>query len=72
MTPFSIAGVQMRVSAIHDNLAEMQHRLEMLMMRYPWVQMVVFSELCAYGPNPAFAVPAEMPNSYGRNGNILR
>jgi predicted amidohydrolase len=34
-----------------DNLPEMAKRLDLLMYLYPWVEMVVFSELCAYGPN---------------------
>lgn len=55
MTPFAIAGVQMRVSATSENLSEMRRRLDLLMARYPWVQMVVFSELCAFGSSPAHA-----------------
>jgi predicted amidohydrolase len=55
MTPFAIAGIQMHVSADHDNLAAMGHRLDMLMARFPWVQMVVFSELAAFGPLPIHA-----------------
>ncbi len=50
MVPFAIAGIQMRVSATHSNIPTMQHRLDTLMAIYPWVQMVVFSELCAFGP----------------------
>ena len=52
MTPFAIAGVQMRVSGVQDNVPEMRNRLDALMLRYPWVQMVVFSELAAFGPSP--------------------
>ncbi len=55
MIPFSIAGVQMHVSAVTSNLPGMDERLNILMMRYPWVQMVVFSELCAFGPSPEHA-----------------
>jgi predicted amidohydrolase len=50
MKPFSIAGIQMTVSASHSNVATMLSQLDVLMAVYPWVQMVVFSELCAYGP----------------------
>jgi predicted amidohydrolase len=50
MKPFSIAGVQMPVSAAHSNIPAMKHQLDILMNVYPWIQMVVFSELCAYGP----------------------
>jgi len=57
MTPFAIAGVQMNVSALHDNVLEMQHRLDLLMIRFPWTQMVVFSELAPFGPLPQYAQP---------------
>lgn len=50
MTPFSIAGVQMHVSADHENVTAMLHRMELVMARFPWVQMIVFSELAAFGP----------------------
>ncbi len=50
MQPFSIAGVQMRVSASVSNVAAMLLKLDILMNIYPWVDMVVFSELCGYGP----------------------
>ena len=49
MTPFVIAGVQMHLNA-NNNLDAMQHRLDLLMHLYPWVQMVMFSELAPYGP----------------------
>jgi predicted amidohydrolase len=50
MKPFAIAGIQMRVSAIHSNVEMMKIKLDILMNLYPWVEMVVFSELCGYGP----------------------
>ena len=57
MTPFAIAGVQMHVSALHSNVEGMRHRLEILMARFPWTQMVLFSELAPYGPLDQFAQP---------------
>ncbi len=54
MTPFAIAGVQLFVSH-GDNLEAMRHRLRLLNHLYPWVQMVVFSELCVFGPGLARA-----------------
>ncbi len=51
MTPFAIAGMQLNLSAVHDNVAYMRARLDLLMHIYPWVQMVVFSELAAFGPS---------------------
>jgi predicted amidohydrolase len=50
MKPFSIAGIQMRVSASYSNVEAMKLKLDILMNIYPWVDMVVFSELCAFGP----------------------
>ncbi len=57
MIPFSIAGIQMPVSASHSNVALMTHKVDVLMSVYPWVQMVMFSELCAYGPLTVHAKP---------------
>ena len=51
MTPFAIAGMQLNLSAVHDNVAYMRARLDLLTHIYPWVQMVVFSELAAFGPS---------------------
>ena len=50
MKPFAIAGMQLELSAIHENVTHMGHRLDVLMSVYPWVQMVVFSELAPFGP----------------------
>lgn len=61
MTQFSIAGIQMPVSAESENITDMEKRLNQLMHRFPWVQMVLFSELCAFGPSPAFAQPMPGP-----------
>ncbi|MBK0399899.1 carbon-nitrogen hydrolase family protein [Limibaculum sp. M0105] len=57
MTPFAIAGVQMHVAAAHDNVEGMRHRLDILMARFPWTQMVLFSELAPFGPLPRFSQP---------------
>ncbi len=59
MTPFSIAGVQMHVAAAHDNVEAMAHRIDILMARFPWTQMVLFSELAPFGPLPRFAQPLD-------------
>jgi len=47
--PFAIAGVQMYLSATHPNLEAMRARLNVLMSTFPWVQMVMFSELAVHG-----------------------
>ena len=61
MKPFSIAGIQMRTSTAFPNVEAMKTKLDLLMTIYPWVDMVMFSELCAYGPHTthAQAVPGE-------------
>ncbi|GAB5504872.1 MAG: hypothetical protein Rhirs2KO_00350 [Rhizobiaceae bacterium] len=59
MTPFAIAGIQMYVNALQPNVEGMLHRLDILMARFPWIQMVVFSELAPFGPLTKFALPPE-------------
>lgn len=55
MQPFAIAGLQLQLSGHGNNLPRMQERLNFLMAVFPWVQMVVFSELAACGWSPATA-----------------
>jgi deaminated glutathione amidase len=59
MTPFAIAGVQMYVNALQSNVEGMIQRLDILMARFPWTQMVLFSELAPYGPLDRYALPPE-------------
>ena len=61
MALFAIAGIQMQLSEKQSNLQAMQRHLHALMTRYPWVQMVVFSELAACGVSPANAEPLPGP-----------
>jgi predicted amidohydrolase len=49
MTPFAIAGIQMPITT-NNNIAAMRHRLELVLHLYPWVQMVMYSELAVSGP----------------------
>ena len=57
MTPFAIAGIQMHVAATQSNVAAVRHRIDLAMARFPWTQMVLFSELAPFGPLPKFAQP---------------
>lgn len=61
MRPFAVAGIQMNVSAVAPNIEMMRLKLDITMSLYPWVEMVVFSELCGYGPltHTAQEVPGE-------------
>ncbi len=64
MRPFAIAGIQMKVSAVASNVEMMKLKLDITMSLYPWVDMVVFSELCGYGPLTHTA--QEIPGSFER------
>ncbi len=57
MKPFAIAGIQMHVAALNSNVDAMRHRIDIVMARFPWTQMVLFSELAPYGPLDRFAQP---------------
>ena len=52
MIPFAIAGVQMHVGVLHDNTPAMVQKVDLVMASFPWVQMILFSELAACGPLP--------------------
>ena len=52
MIPFAVAGVQMNVSATDENVTAMKHKVAQVMVRFPWVQMILFSELATFGPLP--------------------
>ncbi len=58
MTTFGVAGVQMSVLAFQDNIERMGSYMRHIRMRFPWVHMVLFSELAALGPgHEAEALP---------------
>jgi predicted amidohydrolase len=47
----------MYVNALQPNVDGMIHRLDLLMARFPWTQMVLFSELAPFGPLTKFSLP---------------
>lgn len=51
----------MPLSAQHSNVEAMCDRVEGILYLYPWVQMVVFSELAPFGPSPSKAQPLPGP-----------
>jgi predicted amidohydrolase len=61
MTPFAVAGIQMHITAGCSNIEAMRHKLDLLMTRFPWVQMAVFSELCVFGSLSRNAQPLPGP-----------
>lgn len=68
MRPFAIAGLQLKVSGRRSNLEHVTDRIEMLMHLYPWVQMVVVSELATFGgwTGHAMALPGDVEQHYQR------
>lgn len=60
MTTFGIAGIQMAAS-LGNNVESMEHQINVVAHRFPWVSMIVFGELCALGPDPANAQPLPSP-----------
>ncbi|REJ84963.1 MAG: carbon-nitrogen hydrolase family protein [Acidobacteria bacterium] len=58
MSHIAIAAIQMRIHNA-DNRAVMIQRLETTMALFPWVQLVLFSELAPFGADPSRAV--ELP-----------
>ncbi|HZQ06034.1 MAG TPA: carbon-nitrogen hydrolase family protein [Anaerolineae bacterium] len=63
MRRIAIAGVQMVLGA-SNNLDSMRHRLDSLMRMFPWVEMVLFSELAPFGSRRDLA--REFPNDAER------
>ncbi len=61
MRPFSIAGLQLELSPMGKNLPLVKAHIHHVVAVFPWVQMVVLSELCVHGPNPANAEPMPGP-----------
>ena len=68
MRPYAIAGLQLNVSGRKSNFAHVCDRIEMLMHLYPWVQMVIVSELATFGgwTGNAMVSPNEIETGYSR------
>jgi predicted amidohydrolase len=68
MRPYAIAGLQLNISGRRSNLEHVSDRIEMLMHLYPWVQMVVVSELATFGgwTGHATPLPGEVEQHYQR------
>jgi predicted amidohydrolase len=58
---FGVAGVQMNVSAFESNVERIGNYLRHIRTRFPWVRMVLFSELAALGPKHDRAEPLPGP-----------
>lgn len=64
LVPFSIAGIQTHVDALHGNVDALLQKLALTVAQYPWIQMVLMSELASYGPLTQHAQP---PNGLAEN-----
>ncbi len=51
---FSVAALQVE-SSYGDNRDRLERETERVLARFPWVRMVVFPELCSFGPGLSFA-----------------
>lgn len=60
MSKIGIAGLQLE-AVNGDNLDAMESEIDAVSKRFPWVDMVVLSELNAYGTDPALAQPMPGP-----------
>lgn len=54
---FGIAGIQMAVSATEENITRIGRYVAHVRQRFPWVSMLLFSELAPFGPGLAKAQP---------------
>lgn len=54
MSHFSIAGLQLDLPP-GDNLSTIAKEIIKTKKRFPWVDMIVLSELCSYGPEKKYA-----------------
>lgn len=59
MSHFSIAGMQLSLPC-GDNLATIGDEITKTKKRFPWIDMIVLSELCNFGPQKKYA--CELPS----------
>jgi len=57
MRHFGVAGLQLQPAG-EDNLAQIGAEVAAAKRRFPWIEMMVLPELCAYGPRLEHAEPA--------------
>lgn len=65
MSYLSMAALQLEL-CIEDNLSILEKEIDLVMKRFPWVQLVVLPELCTFGPSTDLAVglPGEVENCF--------
>jgi len=62
MSHFGVCGMQLFLSADCSNVPYICTRIRAMAEAFPWVHMVVLSELAAHGPQPALAEPMPGPS----------
>ena len=72
MTPFAIAGLQVSIASHENNVPRLLHRIDECMARFPWVQMVVLSELAAHGPGTSMAEPRGGPSEQAFSTRLVK
>lgn len=65
MAYLALAGLQLELDN-EDNLSILEREIDGVIKRFPWVQMVVLPELCAFGPgaDQAVCLPGEVENCF--------
>jgi predicted amidohydrolase len=65
MKPFSVAAIQMRILP-QSNVERLCTRIELAVAAFPWIQMVVLSELASFGPglHHAETLPGPTEDTY--------
>ncbi|WP_169544051.1 carbon-nitrogen hydrolase family protein [Sneathiella aquimaris] len=66
MRSFAIAGLQLNLETA-DNIDLISRKIDSVMRRFPWVQMVIIGELAGFGPRPSTAetMPGPTENHFG-------
>ncbi|MCB9794591.1 MAG: carbon-nitrogen hydrolase family protein, partial [Alphaproteobacteria bacterium] len=62
MRPFAVAGVQMKVRPHADNTERALRRIRDAVLRFPWIELVLLSELAVSGMHADDAQPLPGPS----------
>jgi len=70
MKPFAVAGLQLEL-APSNNIALVEKKVSSVMLRFPWVQMIILSELAVCGTS--LSVAEELPSEIeGRLASLAK
>ncbi|MDU0112542.1 carbon-nitrogen hydrolase family protein [Psychrosphaera aquimarina] len=67
MSHFSIAGLQLKLSS-GDNIHVISEHIVKTKKRFPWLDMIVLTELCSFGPEKKYAAtfPSKAEQHYSK------